>query len=828
MRVPGIQAGLAALALAGCGLMPVAAEGQIAYQKPPKEILEVLNAPLPPLVSVSPGKDKLLLLDRVAYPSIAELARPMKRLAGLRIDPANNGRHAPVVYTGIRIRNIEGGREDLPVALPAGAAIGNVVWSQTGAYFAFPRYRPDRIELWVVEAATAKARLVPGVALNDTVGAAFQWLPDGKTLLALTIPAARPAPPAAPVSPIGPTVQQSDGSAAPVRTYQDLLENSHDEDLFEYFAASQPVRIDAATLKSAPFLEKGIYTEITASPDGGHFLVERIHRPFSFLLPYHRFPLTAEVVDRRGVREYRITEEPLRDKIPIEGVKTGPRGYSWLPWGGAALVWVEALDGGDPRTKAAHRDRIVLLDAPFAGEPRELLKVEQRFAGLTWLETENMALLRDYDRDKRWTRAFSVNLAAGGALAEPVFSRNIRDRYNDEGSPLRKLLPNGFSVAIHHGGKLLLSGLGASPDGDRPFLDRFDLASRAKERLFESAPAAFEYAVAALEEDGSRFLTSRESPAVPPNLILREKGAPERAITSFTDPTPQLRGISKRIVKYERGDGAQLSFTLYLPAGYKEGTRLPALVWAYPLEFSDPATAGQVTGSENRFTSIRGYSHLFFLLAGYAVLDDTAMPVIGPPETANDTFIKQIVESAEAAVTKAASLGVIDPDRVAVGGHSYGAFMTANLLAHSRLFRAGIARSGAYNRTLTPFGFQAERRTYWEAPEIYYKLSPFSAAERIKDPILLIHGEADNNAGTFPIQSERMYQAVRGNGGLARLVMLPRESHGYRALESIEHVLWESLAWLDKYVKNAPPREAAPAERPAAPGSPGAAKVAGP
>ncbi|MCC6262789.1 MAG: S9 family peptidase [Bryobacterales bacterium] len=812
MRVFPFPAGMAALVLAGCTLMPVTVNGQVAYQKPPREILDVLHAPLPPMISVSPQKDRLLLLDRVAYPSIAVLARPMKRLAGLRIDPANNGRHAPTIYTGITIRDVAPEGEDRAVSLPPDVTIGETVWSHNGRYFAFPWYRPGHVELWVVDAATAKARPIAGVALNQTVSAAIQWLPDGNTLLVLSVPTGRPAPPTPALVPAGPTVQQSDGAAAPVRTYQDLLEDSHDEDLFEYYATSQPVLVDAASGKTRPFLKKAIYSEITASPDGKHFLVERIHRPFSFLLPYFRFPLTAEVVDRRGRREYLITEEALQDKIPIEGVKTGPRSYAWTPWSGAKLVWMEALDGGDPRTKVPHRDKVVLLDAPFHDEPREFLKVEQRFAGITWLETENLALLRDYDRDKRWTRAFLLDLAKPGAMSDSFFSRNIRDRYNDEGAPLRKMLPNGYSVAIYQEGKLLLSGNGATSRGDRPFLDRYDVASGAKQRLFECADGLFEYVVTSLSGDGSSFITSKESPAVPPNLIVKDGGGAERALTRFTDPTPQLRGIAKQIVKYERSDGTQLSFTLYLPPGYKKGARLPAVVWAYPQEFSDPATAGQVSGSENRFTSIHSYSHLFFLLAGYAVLDDTAMPVVGPPETANDTFIKQIVESAEAAIAKAADMGVVDPKRVAVGGHSYGAFMTANLLAHSRLFRAGIARSGAYNRTLTPFGFQAERRTYWEAPEIYFNLSPFSAANQIKDPILLIHGEADNNAGTFPIQSERLYQAIRGNGGLARLVMLPHESHGYRARESIEHVLWESITWLDKYVKSPPPGDPAPAE----------------
>lgn len=132
--------------------------------------------------------------------------------------------------------------------------------------------------------------------------------------------------------------------------------------------------------------------------------------------------------------------------------------------------------------------------------------------------------------------------------------------------------------------------------------------------------------------------------------------------------------------------------------------------------------------------------------------------------------------------------------------------MTANLLAHSDLFRAGIARSGAYNRTLTPFGFQSERRTFWEAPEMYAKVSPFWYADKIKEPILLIHGEADNNQGTFPIQSERMFAAIRGNGGTARLVMLPLEAHGYAAKESTEHTLFEMVQWFDKWVKNAKPR----------------------
>ncbi len=809
MRFPTMPAHVAGVLVAGVVALMSTALGQIAYQKPSKEILNVLHAPLPPAVSVSPRKDTLMLLERLRYPSIATLAQPMHRLAGLRINPLNNGPHAAGSYTGISLRAIDGNSADRVVALPSVSLLGSPVWSQTGTHFAFPRYTATAIELWIGEVSSARVRRIDGVALNETILSPIQWMPDGKTLMVLAVPQKRGPAPAPPQAPSGPTVQESDGVAAPVRTYQDMLQDSHDEDLFEYYATAQPMLVDPQTATAKPWSTPAIYGEINPAPDGTHFLVERIHRPFSFLLPYTRFPLTAEVLDRAGQRVHLIIESPLQDAIPIEGVRTGPRNYGWLPWQGATLVWTEALDDGDPKKKVPARDKLLSLAAPFRGQAQELRKFEHRFAGLTWLETEGLSLVRDYDRDKRWTRAWRFDLTKPGSEGDLLFSRNIRDRYNDEGTPLREMLPNGFSVAVYQDESLLLAGRGASQQGDRPFLDRFHVPTKQKERIFQSAPDAYESVVTAISGDGKQFITTRESTTEPANLRLYTAGNTQpRALTTFDDPTPQLRGITKQLVKYERNDGTQLSFTLYLPPNYKPGTRLPAVVWAYPMEYTDATTAGQVSGSEHRFTTIRSYSHLFFLLAGYAVLDDTAMPVVGPPETANDTFVKQIVSSAEAAIQKAADMGVIDPDRVAVGGHSYGAFMTANLMAHSRLFRAGIARSGAYNRTLTPFGFQAERRTFWEAPHIYTTLSPFMVAHQIKDPILMIHGEADNNSGTFPIQSERMYQAIRGNGGIVRLVMLPHESHGYRAEESIEHVLWESTQWLDKYVKNAKPRDA--------------------
>jgi len=414
-------------------------------------------------------------------------------------------------------------------------------------------------------------------------------------------------------------------------------------------------------------------------------------------------------------------------------------------------------------------------------------------------------LFSDFERDKRWIRTFIFDADKPETPPKLVWNRNQQDRYNDPGTPVTRAL-GGQRAIMQTGYWIYLLGAGASPEGDRPFLNRFNLQAQKTETIFRSDANSYETVVALLDDDATQFVTRRESSTEAPNYFIKGSSSTAHALTQFPDPTPQLRGIKKQLVTYKRADGVQCSFTLYLPPNYKEGTRLPTVVWAYPIEFNDANTAGQVAGSTQRATSIVGPSHLFFLLEGYAVLDNATMPVVGSPETVNNTYIEQIVMSAKAAIDKATEMGVTDPDRVGVGGHSYGAFMTANLLAHSDLFRAGIARSGAYNRTLTPFGFQNERRTIWEAPDLYIKVSPFMFASKINEPLLMTHGEADDNSGTFPLQSERMYQALKGNGATVRLVMLPHEAHGYAGRESIEHVLYEMISWFDKYVKNAPPR----------------------
>jgi len=791
------------------------------YRKPPQAVLDVLNSPVTPSVSISPARDRMLLATGVRYPPISDLAQPMLRLAGYRINPNTNGPHLAPYFVALSLKRIADGAET-KVELPAGAQVGFPQWSPDGKHFAFTNTTPTGIELWVADATSARATKIKNVSVNAVLGNAPVWMADNRTLLVQLVPAGRARLSPASSVPREPNIQESSGRAGPVRTYQDLLKTPYDEELFDYYATAQLALVDAASGRVTNIGQPAIYDTASPAPDGEHLLVARIKRPYSYLYPANDFPKEVEVWDTKGKLIHKLASQPLQDQVPIDGVPTGPRSHSWRPTEPATILWVEALDEGDPKKKVAHRDRVLMLKAPFTGAPTELWKLEDRYAGLQWFERGGLAFVNDYNRDTRKVRTQLVNVDDRSITPRVVWHRNVQDRYNDPGSPVTRVLPTGHRAIIYNNDQIYLAGTGASNAGDRPFLDRFNVTTQKAERLFRSDEKSYETFVALLKDDASQFITRRETPIEPGNFFLRTLGAgtgtaaageaasvsTSKPITQFPDPTPQLRDIKKQLVTYKRADGVQLSFTLYLPPGYKEGTRLPTILWAYPLEFNDAATAGQVSGSTQRFTTIGGPSHLFFLLQGYAVLDNATMPVVGDPETVNNTYVEQIVSSAKAAIDKAAEMGVTDPERVGVAGHSYGAFMTGNLLAHSDLFRAGIARSGAYNRTLTPFGFQSERRILWDAPEMYIKVSPFMNAHKIKEPILLIHGEADNNTGTFPMQSERMYQAIRGTGGTVRLVMLPLESHGYAARETTEHVLYEMLNWFDKYVKNAPPRRA--------------------
>jgi dipeptidyl aminopeptidase/acylaminoacyl peptidase len=801
------------------------------YNQPPKEILDVMRAPSPPSPSLSPTRDRLMLVTMDEYPSIAKVATPYLRLAGVRIEPGNHSQHdtpggygIPPCVSAIDLVQVADGRQ-MKVKLPAGACPRRPVWSADGQRFAFENISADAVELWVGDAKTGAVRRLPGVRLNQMFGDQMQWMPDQKTLLVKLV-SAQKAPPAEAPGSDGPGIQESLGATGQSSTYEnrDTLRNRHDEELFNYYGTSQLALVDAASGKITPVGKPGLYEELDVAPDGRHAVVTEIRPPYSYVTTFDRFPKQIDIWDlSKGagkaanpvVRE--IAALPLADRVPNRGVPTGPRNFTWRPTEAATLVWAEALDGGNPNVQAAERDKLMMLKAPFNAAPSEIARTEQRYAGLAWSEQPGIALLSDYDVNRKWQRTWQLNVDDAKNSRRLIWDMSSDEKYADPGRPVRRQLANGFPVIRVDGDTIYLSGAGSSPDGDRPFLDRFDLKTQKAERLFRSDKASYEMFLGFAGNDTKRLMTWHQSVTETPNAFVRTLGAAagsaaagepsyassSAALTHLTDPTPQVRQIQKRLVKYKRADGIELSFTLYTPPGYKEGTRVPTILNAYPLDYADASKAGQTTGSQATFTRLRQYRLL--LLSGYAIIDSAAFPIVGDPRKAYDTYTEQLVANAKAAVDEAVRLGVTDPDRVGVTGHSHGALMTANLLAHSNLFRAGAATSGSYNKSLTPFGFQNERRSVWEAPDVYTKASTFFYADKLKTPLLIVHGGDDANPGTTPLQSVKLYEALRGNGGVTRLVMLPHEPHWYAARESNEQLVYEMLRWFDKYVKNAPP-----------------------
>jgi dipeptidyl aminopeptidase/acylaminoacyl peptidase len=802
MRCRTIALAAVAVALTGAGpraQSPV--QDQSGYLLPPQPIVDILDAPPTPSVLLAPDRQVLALLDRRSMPTIAELAEPIHRVAGARINPRTNGRQQRGGgVTAITLKTIASGAEK-KVTVPVRANISNVSFSPDGKHLAFTNTTPTAIELWVADTASGQAKLLSGSdRLNATAGEPCDWLEHTTKLVCTVVPAGRGAAPAEPRVPTGPNILENIGKAAPAATYEDLIKTKYDEDVFEYYFTSQLASYDAATGRKALIGKPAILESVSASPDGRYLLISRIKKPFSHLLPMSGFPNDVEIWTTSGEVARHVADVPSGEGTPLAGVPTGPRQFRWRADQPATLTWAEALDGGNPRTKAAFRDRIVSLAAPFSAEPAEIAKTEWRFAGLSYSE-KGLGFLAESDRPTRRTRTW---LLQDGAEPRKLFDRKQDDAYGNPGTPLTR---RAGGAILQTGNAIYLTGSGASPDGDRPFLDRLDVTSGNTERLFRAAEKTYESVIAPLDDNADRILTRYETPDDPPNYYVRTRATGTRAaVTAFKDPAPQLRGVRKEFITYKRKDGVELNGTLYLPPDYKEGQRLPVIMWAYPREFGDPDLAGQVTGSPYRFTTYSGASHLFLLTQGYAVFDDPKMPIIGAGDTANDHYVEQLTMDAEAAVDAVVSRGVADRDRIGVGGHSYGAFMTANLLAHTDLFRAGVARSGAYNRTLTPFGFQNERRTFWDVPEVYGRMSPFYYADKVNEPILLIHGEADDNSGTFPIQSERFYMALKGFGATVRYVTLPYEAHGYAGRESVLHTLAEMVNWFDTYVKHAAPR----------------------
>ncbi len=777
---------------------------KIDYQQPAQEIIDIVDAAPAPGASLSPDGTTMVVLDYPSLPDIADLAVTEYKLAGRRINPANFSVSQARYAKGLRLVDSATGDAKAIKGLPAALKVIGWSWSPNSHSLAFLQMTDTAVQLWLVDAQRGTAKQLGPQKINAVWGAQIEWQADSKGLYTLRVPADYPAEPKANPVPAGPVITESRGRTAPGRTYQDLLQSKHDEALFRHYFTAQLMFIDV-NAKSRNIGKPGLINDFSLAPNADYVLVTQLKTPFSYAVPSSRFARTTEVWSKRGEHIYHVVDQPLADNLPIafDAVVSSRRSISWRNDADATLIWAQAADGGDPGVAAEVRDQLFQLAAPFTAEPQKLLDMSKRYARLLAADAENILVWERWWADRN-EKLWWID-STGKRQPQLVWERSWEDRYNDPGQPFT-VQNNGRRLLYLSQQSLLLTGDGASAEGDRPFIDRYHLDSGRSERLWRSEAPYYEQPLALIDAATLSFLTQREASTEPADFFRRTISDNSiKALTSTAHPMPHTLGISRELITYQRADGLAMSATLYLPAGYdaeRDGP-LPGIVWAYPREYRSAAAAAQVSGSPYRFNRISYWAPQFLATQGYAVFDSATMPIVGEGDAQpNDSFIEQLILNGEAVIKTGVERGVLDADRVAIGGHSYGAFMTANILAHSDLFKAGIARSGAYNRSLTPFGFQREERTVWDDADLYVRMSPFFHADKINEPLLMIHGMNDNNSGTFPMQSERLYQAIKGLGGTTRLVMLPLESHGYRARESVLHMLWETVNWLDEFVKN--------------------------
>ena len=779
------------------------------YQKPPPEILELVDITLPPRVLIDENKNFMIYLYRNSYKSIDELSSPEIKLAGLRLNPNSNSRSRTNYYNNIMISKmdqIDKSAKQIK-GLPKNPKLANIKWSPDQTKIAMTNTKEEGVELWYIDLEKLTAKKLTGPKLNASLGDVITWYQDSKNILTkFKLKNSPDIIDGEDVVPTGPIISSNDGKKAQNRTYQDLLKNEVDEKNFETLARSVLSKVSLKG-KTKLLAKKNLYHEIDFSPDGKFILISIIQKPFSYLVPYYRFPMKYVIYSSKGKELTVLHEVPLIEDLPkgFMAVRTGPRNFSWRSDRPSNLIFVEALDGGNPETDIKYRDEIFEVGYPFKQNKVSLLKTINRFYRIDWCN-DTLALGYDYWWNSRNTKTYIFSPSNTNKEPKIIIDRNYQDRYNDPGSFVKRRNFYGKSILAMNKQNLYLMGDGFRDDGQFPFIDQLNLESLKKVRLYESSFKDKKEDLLDFEADNNMILTRIESASEYPNYFFRDlKTDSLTKITDFENPFLSIMDVSKEVIEYKRSDGIDLSATLYLPKGYdiNKKQKLPMIMWAYPREFKDNKSASQITQNKNEFTFPYWGSPIYWLTRGYVVLDDVSFPIIGEGDNQpNDNFRKQLVDNASSAINRVYELGYIDKEKVAIGGHSYGAFMVANLLSHSKLFAAGIARSGAYNRTLTPFGFQSEERNYWEAPDTYYNMSPFMHAEKVKTPLLLIHGEEDNNSGTYPLQSERYFNALKGLGATTRLVMLPKESHSYRAKESIMHMLWEQDRWLERYVKN--------------------------
>ncbi len=790
------------------------AQENLKYQKPPKEIMTLVDYEKIPVVKMDTKKEYMVLIYSDTYKTLESLYQPEIKLAGMRLNPVTNIAVDQDYQNNIKVRkvSVEGEAASEPIqvkGLPQNPKIANIQYSPDETLLAFTITTSKGVELWILDIATAQAKKVTEAIVNASLDAPFCWLKDSKSLIVTLLPKERkPLLDDKMDLPTGPIVSVSEGREAQNRTFPDLLKNTRDEENFETMCSSELhiVNIDGG---DKFFMKSALYYGESISPDGKYVMITKIERPYSYLVPLFKFPQKSTVYDLEGNLVKVVNEVPLSETTPkgFSSTRTGKRNMNWRADKPATLYYVEALDGGDQAQKAEFRDELFEWSAPFTASPVSLAKIPQRAGRIFWGDATH-AIFSDSWYGTRNTKTYLFNPSDPASKPIIISDRNSQDAYSDPGKFFMTRNEFGKDVITINKDNVYLIGDGYTKDGQFPFIDELNLKTLKTKRLYVSAYTDKMEELLSIEDlKKGTILIRIQSKNEFPNYYfrnIRKKGDNLTQLTFFKNPFESIENIHKEVIKYKRNDGIDLSGILYLPARYdmNKKEKMPMLIWAYPQEFKDANSASQSTSNPNKFTSPYYGSFVYWVTRGYVVLDNAAFPILGEGTAEpNDTFIEQLVANAQAAIDAVDKLGYIDRKKVAIGGHSYGAFMTANLLTHSNLFACGIARSGAYNRTLTPFGFQNEQRNYWDVPGVYTIMSPFMNADKMKTPLLLVHGEADDNPGTFTLQTERYFQALKGLGAPARMVILPKEAHSYEAKENILHLLWEQDRFLEKYLK---------------------------
>ncbi|OYU84547.1 MAG: S9 family peptidase [Flavobacterium sp. BFFFF2] len=778
------------------------------YQLPSAPILALADYQRPPLVQMDSKHVWLVSIYRDTYKSLEDLGQDQLRLAGLRL---NASWHAPSGlshYKSITYRKLSETVDHPIKGMPEPARIAYLDWSPDEQHLAFIQLKEEGSQLWVIDLALGEARHLSDLMPNACMGNPINWSADSQSILLRTVPQNNLPLKVGKSEPIaGPSISNSEGVPSQNRTYPDLLKNDTDSYNLEVLLNAEYWWVPLNG-KEQLLLGAQLALGESISPDGHFVMVTTVEKPYSYSVPLSRFPQRSIVYTAQGKAVKQVNHLPLNESIPkgFSATRKGKRTMGWRPDLPHSLWYVTALDEGDPAKQVTFRDQLCTWKAPFEDEPETLMKIHQRFAGVSWGDATHAVVLDEW-YDTRNSKTYLFNPSNPTIDPVVVFDRNTQDSYNDPGSfETERNQFNRQTLAIEND-HLFLLGDGFTEKGQFPFVSTFHWNSHKINRLYTSnRPGKKEDIRSIIDFKKRTALVSVESPTEYPNYYFCSlSNGKLQAITHFKNPFSALANVHKEVIHYQRKDGLDLTGTLYLPADYdlkNTTTKLPLLIWAYPQEFKDRKSASQNTKNPYEFTYPTYGSFIYWVTKGYAVLDDASFPIIGEGKTEpNDSFLPQLISNAEAAIAAVDQRGYIDPKRVAIGGHSYGAFMTANLLTHTKLFACGIARSGAYNRTLTPFGFQGEQRNYWDAPKLYNDMSPFMHADLMKTPMLLIHGIADNNPGTFTLQTERYFQALKNLGAPVRMVLLPKESHGYLAKENIFHVLWEQEQFLDKYLK---------------------------